>query len=83
MVKLLDRSMKAEGVQILFGSECEITAIERCSLITSTYGQPGRFLGILGVIGPVRMNYSRVIPVVDFTAKLLTDILESEWSSPL
>ncbi|MBW2038392.1 MAG: heat-inducible transcription repressor HrcA [Deltaproteobacteria bacterium] len=83
LVKLLDRSMKGEGVQILFGSECEVAAIEGCSLITSTYGHPGRFLGILGVIGPVRMNYSRVIPVVDFTAKLLTDILESEWNSPL
>lgn len=83
LVKLLDRSMKAQGVQILFGSECEIAGIERCSLITSTYGHPGRFLGILGVIGPKRMNYSRVIPVVDFTAKLLTEILESEWSSPV
>ncbi|UCC66866.1 MAG: heat-inducible transcription repressor HrcA [Deltaproteobacteria bacterium] len=83
LVKLLDRSMKARGVQILFGSECQIAGIEGCSLITSTYGHPGRFLGILGVIGPMRMNYSRVIPVVDFTAKLLTEILESEWSSPL
>lgn len=83
LVRLLDRSMSAQGVQIIFGSDCEIAAIEGCSLITSTYGPPGRFLGILGVIGPVRMDYSRVIPVVDFTAKLLTDVLESEWSNPL
>ncbi len=83
LVKMLDRSMKAEGVQIIFGSECEMVAIEGCSLITSTYGPPGSFLGILGVIGPVRMDYSRVIPVVDFTAKLLTDVLGSEWSRPL
>jgi heat-inducible transcriptional repressor len=82
LVKLLDRSMKAQGVQVLFGSECGVAGIEGCSLITSTYGHPGRFLGILGVIGPMRMNYSRVIPMVDYTAKLLTDILESEWGSP-
>jgi heat-inducible transcriptional repressor len=82
LVKILDRSMKAEGVQTIFGSECELSGIKRCCLITSTYGHPGSFLGILGVIGPIRMNYSRVIPVVDFTAKLLTDILNTEWSSP-
>jgi heat-inducible transcriptional repressor len=82
LVKLLDRSMKAHGMQLLFGSECGVVGIEGCSLITSTYGHPGRFLGILGVIGPMRMNYSRIIPVVDYTAKLLTDMLKSEWGSP-
>jgi heat-inducible transcriptional repressor len=83
LVKLLDRSMKAQGVQVLFGSECGVAGIKGCSLITSTYGHPGRFLGILGVIGPMRMDYARVIPVVDYTAKLLTDILESEWGNSL
>lgn len=81
LVKLLDRSMKAQGVQILFGSECGVAGIEGCSLITSTYGYPGRFMGILGVMGPMRMNYSRIIPVVDYTAKLLTDILNAEWGN--
>jgi heat-inducible transcriptional repressor len=81
LVKLLDRSMKARGVQTLFGSECGVTGIEGCSLITSTYGHPGHSLGILGVIGPLRMNYSRIIPVVDYTAKLLTDILNAEWGN--
>jgi heat-inducible transcriptional repressor len=81
LVKLLDRSMKAQGVQILFGSECGVTGIEGCSLITSAYGHPGRFMGILGVMGPMRMNYSRIIPVVDYTAKLLTDILNAEWDN--
>jgi heat-inducible transcriptional repressor len=83
LVKLLDRSMKAQGVQTIFGSECGVAGIEGCSLITSTYGYPGHFLGILGVIGPQRMNYSRIIPVVDYTAKLLTDILNAEWGNPL
>jgi heat-inducible transcriptional repressor len=83
LVKLLDRSMKAQGVQTLFGSECGVTGIEGCSLITSTYGHPGHFLGILGVMGPMRMNYARIIPVVDYTAKLLTDILNAEWDNSL
>jgi heat-inducible transcriptional repressor len=82
LVKLLDRSIKVQGTQVLFGSECGIAGIEGCSLITSSYGHPGRFLGILGVIGPTRMDYARVIPVVDYTAKLLTNILDSEWGSP-
>ena len=77
LVKLLDRSMKSQGVQILLGSECGVAGIEGCSLITATYGHPSQFLGILGVIGPLRMNYSRIIPVVDYTAKLLTDMLKS------
>ena len=81
LVKLLDRSIKVEGTQVLFGSECGVAGIEGCSLITSPYGHPGRFLGILGVIGPMRMDYARVIPVVDYTAKLLTDILGSEWGN--
>jgi heat-inducible transcriptional repressor len=82
LVKILDRSIKVEGTQVLFGSECGLVGIEGCSLITSPYGHPGRFLGILGVIGPMRMDYARVIPVVDYTAKLLTDILNAEWGNP-
>jgi heat-inducible transcriptional repressor len=82
LVKILDRSIKVEGTHVLFGSECGVAGIEGCSLITSPYGHPGRFMGILGVIGPMRMDYARVIPVVDYTAKLLTDILGSELGNP-
>ena len=78
MVRLLDKCMEPKGVQISIGSENTIREIETCSLITSTYGCRGEVLGALGVIGPRRMNYSRIIPLVDYTAKLLTEILESQ-----
>jgi len=77
MVRLLDKCMEPKGVQIAIGSESQIQEMETCSLVTSTYGYKGEVLGALGVIGPRRMNYSRVIPLVDYTAKLLTEILEA------
>ena len=77
LVKLLDRCMDPRGLRIAIGSESEVQEMETCSLVTSTYGCKGEVLGALGVIGPRRMNYSRVIPLVDYTAKLLTEILEA------
>jgi heat-inducible transcriptional repressor len=77
MVRLLDSCMHPRGVQIAIGSESRVHEIEACSLITSTYSYNGEVLGAIGVIGPRRMNYSRVIPLVDYTAKLLTEMLES------
>ena len=77
MVRLLDKCMEPKGLQIAIGSESHVQEIEPCSLITSTYSYKGEVLGALGVIGPRRMNYSRVIPLVDYTAKLLTEILEA------
>jgi heat-inducible transcriptional repressor len=79
MVKLLDKFMEPKGVQISIGSESEVQEMETCSLITSTYGCGGKVWGALGVIGPRRMNYSKVIPLVDYSAKLLTEILESHY----
>jgi heat-inducible transcriptional repressor len=77
LVKLLDKLMAPQGVQIAIGSESQVQEMEDCSLVTSTYGCAGRVWGALGVIGPRRMNYSRVIPLVDYTAKLLTEVLET------
>ncbi len=76
LVKLLDKLMEPKGVQIAIGSESQVQEMEDCSLVTSTYGCAGKVWGVLGVIGPRRMNYSRVIPLVDYTAKLLTEALE-------
>ncbi len=78
MVKLLDKFMAPKGVQIAIGSESQVQEMETCSVVTSTYGCGGEVLGVLGVIGPRRMNYSRVIPLVGYTAKLLTEILETQ-----
>jgi heat-inducible transcriptional repressor len=77
MVRLLDKCMDPKGVQIAIGSENQVQEIEACSLVTSTYSYKGEVLGALGVIGPRRMNYSRVIPLVDYTARLLTEFLEA------
>ncbi len=78
LVDLLDKSQHAKGVQIFIGSESKYSEIEGCSLITANYFSSRGTIGTLGVIGPTRMNYSSVIPVVDYTARLVSQILEME-----
>ncbi len=78
LLDLLDRGLQANGVQILIGSETENQDILGCSLITAAYsGKSGR-LGTLGVLGPNRMPYSTIIPIVDYTAALISRMLEEE-----
>ncbi len=74
---LLDHSLRAEGVQIFIGHESGYHILDDCSVITAPYGSPGSVVGVLGVIGPTRMAYERVIPIVDMTAKLLGAALNS------
>ncbi|HEY4484832.1 MAG TPA: heat-inducible transcriptional repressor HrcA [Nitrospiria bacterium] len=76
IVDLLNRCIEINGVQILIGSEVDHPAIHDCSLVISTYKSGAHTLGILGVIGPTRMEYDRVIPLVDHTAKLVGRLLE-------
>jgi heat-inducible transcriptional repressor len=78
LIMLLDKCLTGEGVQVTIGSESEFSEMEGCSLVSATYGRVDRTSGILGILGPRRMNYSRVISLVEYTAQLLTDILESE-----
>ena len=75
LLRLLDKCMKEEGIQVMMGDESDIKEMRGMSLITSTYKIGEKSYGILGVIGPIRMNYSRIIPIVDYTAKTVTDIL--------
>ncbi len=77
LLELLERTVAAGGVQVLIGRETELTDTKDLSLITATYGQPGRGIGTLGVIAPTRTDYQKVVPLVGFTASLLTDLLES------
>lgn len=77
MVRILDKCMDPKGVHIAIGSESQIEEIEPCSLVTSTYSFRGEVLGAVGVIGPRRMNYSKIVPLVEYTARLLTEMLES------
>jgi heat-inducible transcriptional repressor len=73
LLELLDAAIAAEGVQIFIGSENSFFQLSGCSLIVSPYsGDQGRVVGAIGVIGPARLNYSRIIPMVDYTAKLIS-----------
>ncbi|HEV7616483.1 MAG TPA: heat-inducible transcriptional repressor HrcA [Burkholderiaceae bacterium] len=75
LMQLLDVSSKATGVQIFIGGESQLVPMEEMSIVTAPYGVNGKIVGTLGVIGPTRMAYERVIPIVDITAKLLSNAL--------
>ncbi len=77
ILHLLDQSLKAEGVQIFIGQESGYTILDDCSIVTAPYTLDKEVVGVLGVIGPTRMAYERVIPIVDITAKLLGSALNS------
>ncbi len=71
ILHLLDQCVNAEGVQIFIGEESGYNVLDECSVVTSPYSVDGKVVGVLGVIGPTRMAYDRVIPIVDATARLL------------
>ena len=75
LLHLFDQCLHAEGVQIFIGEEAGSEVLEGCSVVTAPYTVEGKVLGVLGVIGPTRMAYERVIPIVDITAKLLSSAL--------
>jgi heat-inducible transcriptional repressor len=77
ILHLLEQSISADGVQIFIGEESGSKAFDHCSIVTATYTDQHRTLGVLGVIGPTRMEYERVIPIVDLTAKMLSTALNS------
>jgi heat-inducible transcriptional repressor len=78
VIHLLDQCLQAEGVQIFIGEESGYRAFDHCSLVTSSYSINDEVVGVLGVIGPTRMAYEKVIPFVDVTAKLLGAALNSK-----
>ena len=75
LLHLLDVSQRAQGVQIFIGGESGLAPLDECSVVTAPYEVDGQVIGTLGVIGPTRMAYERVIPIVDVTAKLLSNAL--------
>jgi len=77
IIRLLDMTLRTTmGVSIILGPESELAELGEISLIASPYRRGDALLGVLGVIGPLRMDYSRIIPVVEFTACLLSQLLE-------
>jgi heat-inducible transcriptional repressor len=75
LMQILELSTRAQGVQIYIGGESGIAPLDECSVVTAPYESDGQIIGTVGVIGPTRMAYERVIPIVDITAKLLSSAL--------
>lgn len=75
ILDLLDRSIHARGVQVFIGEESGFEILDDCSVVTSPYQLDDGTIGVLGVIGPTRMAYDRVVPIVDVTARLLRSAL--------
>jgi len=75
LLQLLDNSQRAAGIQIFIGNESGYLPLDECSMVTAPYEADGEVVGTLGVIGPTRMAYERVIPIVDITARLLSNAL--------
>ena len=78
ILQLLDRTLQAQGVRVFIGEETGLAPLDACTVVTAPYGANGKVLGVLGVIGPTRMAYDRVIPIVDITARLLSNALSSK-----
>jgi heat-inducible transcriptional repressor len=75
ILHILDRCIAADGVQIFIGEESGYSLLDDCSVVTRAYRVEDEVVGVLGVIGPTRMDYERVIPIVDVTARLLAAAL--------
>jgi heat-inducible transcriptional repressor len=75
LMQLLDVGHAANGVQIFIGAESHVSPLDECSVVAAPYEVNGEVVGTLGVIGPTRMAYERIIPIVDITARLLSNAL--------
>jgi heat-inducible transcriptional repressor len=78
LMRLLDTSSRAEGVRIFIGGESGVVPFEELSVVTAPYEVDGQVVGTLGVIGPTRMAYDRMIQIVDITSRLVTNALSSK-----
>jgi heat-inducible transcriptional repressor len=78
LMRLLDVSSRAEGVRIYIGGESQVVPFEQLSVVTAPYEVDGRIVGTLGVIGPTRMHYDRMIQLVDITARLVSHALSAK-----
>ena len=78
LTQILDLSLRGEGVQVFIGGESGVSAPDEVSVVTAPYSVNGAVVGTVGVIGPTRMAYDRVVPIVDVTAKLLSSALSKQ-----
>ena len=75
LLDILEQSERADGVKIFIGGDSQLVPLDECSIVTAPYEVDGQVVGTVGVIGPTRMAYERVIPIVDVTAKLVSSAL--------
>lgn len=75
LVEMLERASLAPGTRVIIGEENTIESLRKCSMVTSTYGRGENKAGAIGVIGPVRMDYARLIPLVNFTSEMISECL--------
>ena len=78
LAQLLEAATNAEGVQVFIGGESGIATLDECSVVAAPYEVDGQVVGTIGVIGPTRMAYERVIPIVDITARLISSALSGQ-----
>lgn len=78
LLALMERCIHAHGVRLFIGEESGLSPLDQCSVVTAPYGADGRILGVLGVIGPTRMAYERVIPMVQAASQLLSRALNRD-----
>ncbi len=79
LLELLDKTIANEGVNVTFCSDVPLGGLDRCSLVSTPYGGEETPKGVVGIMGPVRMNYATVLPLVDYIAKTLTHILKQRF----
>ncbi len=79
LLRLMDRTIAEQGIKIMLGQESQMDDLMGCGVICSTYGDEVRPLGVVSVIGPLRMDYAKVIPVVDYISQTLTDLLNERF----
>lgn len=79
LLSLLTRTMRERGITITLGQEANLEPVQDCGLVSSTYAVKGQPAGVVGVLGPMRMDYAYVVPVVDFTARVLTSMFSGRF----
>jgi heat-inducible transcriptional repressor len=82
ILALLERCTQAPGLRVFIGEESGLAPLDGFTMVTAPYASQGRTLGVLGVIGPTRMAYDRVIAIVQTTASLLGEALNPESTAP-
>jgi heat-inducible transcriptional repressor len=77
LIRLLDRASESSGLHLLIGEENPLADLRDCTLVAAPYRGKGKVLGSVGVIGPTRMDYPRVVGLVEYTARLLGEVLDT------